>query len=197
MNKNFKIIIIEGNIGSGKSSLLELLRKRHKNIKTFEEDVCAWEPYFKLALKNKKHYYLLQKKILTHYLNIKTEIELLSRTENFNLFILERSAYSALHVFTKIALLNNVITQNEYGELNNLFELSKLKDTIILFINTSPTVCYERIKNRGRNFEQNINLHYLQQIHNMYDTCIFQYIIKGTGDTEQIYKKFIDIVKKL
>ena len=192
-----KIIVIEGNIGAGKSTLLDLLKTTNKKIKIFKENVNDWNPFFKLSGTNKKYYKLLQQKILTHYLNIKLDIKLLSIEQHYDYFIIERSAYSAIHIFTELAILNGWIKRNECKELYSLYNLSKLDAATFIHVNTSPIICHKRILMRNRQFEKNISIQYLNNINMQYEKIDYKYVINGNKTPKEILNCLLILLNKM
>ena len=62
-------VVIDGNIGSGKTHLIRLLKTKFSMIRVIEENVDEWEPYLKSFYENmQKNSLLFQMKVLEHHL---------------------------------------------------------------------------------------------------------------------------------
>ena len=67
-----------------------------------------------------------------------------------------------------------------------------------LYINTPVTECFNRIHQRNRSCEQNIDIEYLQDVENEYMTMQNRHLIEYTGSpgdvADRILKKLLEIV---
>ena len=107
------------------------------------------------------------------------------------IFITERSLYTDKYVFAKmlfdsgnIELVNYKIYLSWFDTFAEEFPVSK-----VIYVNTEPEICHQRIEKRSRTGETNIPLEYLQNCHkyhtNMLDTnsveciCKDQLILNG------------------
>jgi len=162
------IISLEGNIGIGKSTLLDNLEKYYddKNVIFLREPVDEW-----MKIKDSSgisilsHFYLDPQKYGCSFqlVVLKTMYELLSNTikENLNceLIICERSVLSSYHVFAKM-MLNEIefkIFESFYSQYNSLVPHK------VIYLDTSAKICSQRIEKRNREGEQNIDLVYLKK----------------------------------
>ena len=173
-----KIISIEGNIGVGKSTLIDNLETYYKNenienVIILREPVDAWT----LFVDSKDN-----EKILTKFYNdpkkfslsfqilvLKTILELLVETieknSNCKLIICERSILSSRHVFTKMIYDSSQMNELEYKIYESLFD-EWVNSTVftpskIVYLNITPAVSYERIVKRSRVGENVIELDYV------------------------------------
>jgi len=160
-------IIIDGNIGSGKSTIISnLMSNGHLAI---AEDVDRWAPYLKQFYGNMKLYSLsFQMKILQHHmLNIHTAYCNTSR-KIYPFKIVERSPLSCIHVFGQNLLNNNYISELDL-ELMVDYNLSfGWNAKQVIYIKTDPETCFNRINERMRPGES-IPLSYLQDIDKLYN----------------------------
>lgn len=179
------IVSIEGNIGSGKSTLVEKLKSIYAiddnsynfnvdNIIFLQEPVNEWED-----IKNENGntmlelFYKDQNKYAFSFQMMAyiSRLSLLKKTceENKNsIIITERSLFTDRDVFAKmlydekkISLENYTIYMKWFDTFINMFHISH-----IIYIDTSPNICFERIEKRNRNGESSIELSYLEQVHN-------------------------------
>ena len=170
---NNTIISIEGNIGSGKSTLFEKLKihfANNKNIIFVREPVDIWE-----SIQDENGTTILEKfyqdqikysfsfQIMAYI----SRINLLKETIKQNpdaIIITERSLYTDKMVFAKMLYDTHKIEYINYQIYLNLFDTFKNDFNVdnIIYIKTDPNICYNRILKRARNGENNISLDYLQ-----------------------------------
>tara|TARA_B100001758_G_C18414816_1_gene618709 strand:- start:1653 stop:2234 length:582 start_codon:yes stop_codon:yes gene_type:complete len=157
------IITIDGNIGSGKSSILNYLHKTLKNPVDLEP-VDSWQVYLNNIYNNKSNLFNFQVRIWLDRCWIQ------HNTENKNIFV-ERSPYFIKNCFIELAKKNNLITDVDY---NTLLDLHKKTDplwldNIYIYLKSKPDMCLTRIKKRNRQSENNITLEYLNDLHDLHE----------------------------
>ena len=189
-NEYFTIVSIEGNIGSGKSTLLERLRSEYKDnkyIRFLREPVDEWE-----KIKDKDGNTMLQKFYANQaeysfafqmmaYISrltiirenvrdimnaLKHDIES-GKTPKKYIMITERSLYTDKYVFAKMLYDQGMIEDVKYQIYLNWFD-EFAKDfpvNDVIYVNTDPKKCYERIHKRARVGEEVIPLTYLESCH--------------------------------
>jgi deoxyadenosine/deoxycytidine kinase len=178
------LITIEGDIGAGKSTLIDKLRTAHPDWHFIDEPVSTWvqlqtaegKNLLELFYDDKTRYsYTFQNcALLSRALNIKTTIDdwqkrcrLNPEEETKNVFITERCIETDYNVFAKML--------HDDGHLNlmewDLYKMwySFVKDQSyalsgIVYVNTPPEICQSRIHIRGRKGEDSIPLEYLQNL---------------------------------
>lgn len=157
------IITIDGNIGSGKSTILNYLHKNHK-IAIDLEPVEKWKIFLKNKYDNNNNIFNLQ-------LRIWLDRSWIQEKEDKVLILMERSPFFIKNTFILSAYLDNHITETEY---NILMELYNKTDNIwdcnkYIYLQSDPDKCIERIKIRGRECEKNITLDYINNIHELHE----------------------------
>ena len=185
----FKIVSIEGNIGSGKSTLLENLKQKyadHKHIIFLPEPVDDWE-----KIKDNegntmlKKFYANQEKYsfafqimayisrLTIFRKTVKDIKDNNNTTQY-IIITERSLYTDKHVFAKMLYDQGKIEDVCYQIYLNLFEefVNDFPISNVVYVNTNPEKCYERIHKRARDGEEVIPLAYLTDCHHYHEAFL-------------------------
>ena len=169
------IIYLEGNIGSGKSTLINFLQEyiEEKNI---DADVILEpvEEWMKTEDSNQKnilqHYYQDQKKFgfafqINALLSRVKKVEEQIKNSNKNVHFIERSIFTDKNVFLEANYQTGNITEIEYVIYHQWFDwiLSNFKHqpSGIVYLNTSAEICNERINQRNRSGEEGIPLDYL------------------------------------
>jgi len=183
MNNNNYYISIEGNIGSGKSTLLDYLKNYYKTdnkVIFVNEPVDEWE---KIKDENKKsileNFYLDQEKYSFPFQIIAfiSRLTILRKIyqENKNCIIIsERSLYTDKLVFAKMLHDDkkmDLMSYNIYLHLFNEF-INDFPVNHLVYVNTSSSICSERIVKRDRKGENLIKLDYLIKCHQYHEAMI-------------------------
>jgi deoxyguanosine kinase len=165
------LISIEGNIGSGKSTLVEYLKSLGKYI-FVDEPVNEW-----LTIKDNtgsnalECFYKNQKEnafcfqVLAYITRLKKLIDTVKNNSSNNIIITERSIETDRNVFAKMLYEDGLISSIEWETYNYWFDTFKevSKVDLIIYIKTSPDKCLERINIRNRMEESNIKTEYLEK----------------------------------
>lgn len=167
------VVSIEGNIGSGKSTIVEFLKQRFKDNKTIaflSEPVDVWrEIKDEHGVDLLTNFYKNQEKFsfqfqMAAYISRIAAITKLQENKEIKLIIVERSIWTDKNVFAKMLFDDGKITTIEYNIYLKWFdEFSKLiNHSLNIYIKTNPEVAFERVKKRNRSGET-IPLEYLQK----------------------------------
>ena len=159
----YKYISVEGNIGTGKTTLCELLARDYNCQVVLEE--FAENPFLKYFYENPARYAFT--------------VELFFMTERHKQLQHNLLKPSLFHEFTvsdylfwkSIIFARKTLEGDEYRLLQNLFHILNNNfpnPDILIYLHRSPAKLLELIKKRGRPFEQSIRLEYLQQIQDSY-----------------------------
>ena len=178
-----KIISIEGNIGSGKSTILNYLKDLYKDsieIIFLEEPVSEWS---KIKDKNNEtileKFYNNQKKysfafqMMAYISRLSILKETIAKYPNA-IIITERCLNTDRYVFAKMLYDDEKLEDVEYQIYINWFDhfsyLQKIQKTI--YLKTDPHTCYNRINKRNRDGESNISVDYLKSCHDYHENMI-------------------------
>jgi len=199
-----KLITIDGNIGSGKSTAMEAARKRYagnESVVFAEEPVSQWQ-----TITDKKGATILEKFYLdqTAYgfsfqmmayisrLSILRKIMRDAVTKGKNLIIIsERSLLTDKMIFARMLYDQGCIEEVDYqiyltwfDEFANDFPINHC-----IYIHTDPSICYERIHERARTGEEQIPLSYLEQCHRYHTEYVKPLPCLTLDGNENIKKK--------
>jgi len=178
------IFSIEGNIGSGKSTLVRVLSKNlhhisHTSVIYVQEPVSEWnnikDHYGKTILEKfyaDQHKYAFSFQMMAYI----SRLALLKRVikENPNaILITERSVFTDKEVFAKMLYDEGKIEEVNYQIYLQWFNefIEDIPITGLIYINTTPEKSKERVDIRARPGE-NIPLEYLKQCHNYHTKWI-------------------------
>ena len=169
------LISIEGNIGSGKSTLLEFFKNLKKdNIIFVDEPVNEWTTIKDSNGTNALQLFYENQEENSFWFQIMAYItrlrNLLNVLENHNdkIIICERSIYTDKYVFAQMLYDMSYIKEVEWITYLYWFDTFKNKTNLdlIIYVNTDPQECYNRINIRNRHEEKNkIQLDYLKRCH--------------------------------
>jgi deoxyadenosine/deoxycytidine kinase len=181
------IISIEGNIGAGKSTILEELKSRMSgspDIKFVKEPVDIWETVTdedgktileKFYENSKKYAFQFQVMALT------TRLSLLRNTIRENpdckVIICERSVDADKQIFAKMLYNDGIISYIDY-KIYCLLSTEHARDFIVdgyVYINADAEICHNRITKRSRTGESQIELEYLQKCKKYHDDWLENY----------------------
>ena len=175
---NFEIISIEGNIGSGKSTLMKNLKNYYKdntNVIFLKEPVDEWEKIKdangktileKFYEDQEKYSFPFQMMAYISRLNVlKHAIKSIpNMTDQKYIIITERSLYTDKCVFAKMLHDSGKIEDVNYKIYLNWFYtfLDEFPVHKLIYVQALPEICHNRITKRSREGEKNISLDYLQ-----------------------------------
>lgn len=198
MNNKKIFISIAGNIGSGKSSLTRLLAKRFNWVPYFES--VSDNPYLEDFYDNMSRWsFNLQIYFLAHRFKIHKEI-----IDKPNSVIQDRSIYEDVEIFAKNLHKLKRMSDRDYETYRNLFtEMTSYlqpPDVLVYLKSNIPTLI-RQIRIRGREFEKEIDINYLQELNYSYETWIHNYnlgkkLIIETDNLDFVHseKDFDDII---
>ena len=171
---------IEGNIGSGKSTLVQFLKRSFKNVIFLDEPVHQWNEIKDLSGETiLEKYYNNQKRysfsfqMMAYITRLSDLRKAFKNCEDNSIIITERCLSTDREIFAKMLYDDGKIEEIEYQIylrwFNEFIDNSFLSG--IIYVKTSPETCLTRIGIRGRKGE-NIPLEYLQGIHNYHENWI-------------------------
>ena len=189
-------ISIDGLIGSGKSTLIEKLKKKTDFV-LIPEPLDKWFQYKDVDGKNilEKFYndksrwgYTFQNvAFLTRVKALTDAIEKINQSFGVNdiikrilgipyILITERSILTDKYVFAQMLFDEGIINQLEFSLYNDWFvnHSPKIKFNNIIYVRTTVKNAVERIKSRGRMEEVNIPEKYLSDLETYHNKWLFK-----------------------
>jgi deoxyadenosine/deoxycytidine kinase len=176
-----KIFSIEGNIGSGKSTLINILRNENvnDNIVYLPEPVDTWK-----TIKDENNKTLLEKfyedkkkysfsfQMMAYISRISSLRNTIKKNSN-SVIITERSVLTDKNVFAKMLFDSNYIEKVNYDIYLRWFDEFTKDITIdyIIYVKTEPSICQQRTILRNRKGEH-IPLEYFKKCHKYHEEWI-------------------------
>jgi deoxyguanosine kinase len=156
---DIRFLVVEGNIGAGKTSLATMLSQEF-NAKLILEQF-ADNPFLPKFYRDRERYsFPLELTFLAdRYNQIKKE------AFNFDLF---HDLLIADYYFTKSAIFaRNTLKKDEYNLFRRIFDIifeTMPKPDLYIYLNSDVDVLMRNIEIRGRDYEQDIDPSYLENI---------------------------------
>ena len=179
------IVSIEGNIGSGKTTLIHELEKKLANMTSGKKYVFLREP---LDIWNsvrdndenilQKYYrepekYALPFQIMAYITFHQRLVDAIKDADENTVIICERSMESSCAIFAKMLRESGIIDEVNFQILLMFYEKMELIPVdAIIYLDTDVKTNIERIKKRARPGEENITLEYLENCRKKHEDWI-------------------------
>jgi len=201
---------IEGNIGSGKSTLVEILKQKFPRIIFLLEPVDVWN-----TIKDEKgetilsKFYADQDKYsfpfqMMAYISRISQLRKAIKENPDSIIITERSVHTDKNIFAKMLYDDKKIEQVNYNIYLKWFDefAEGIPSNGIIYVRTSPEKAFERVIKRNRKGE-NIPLEYLKNCHKYHEEWLSdkdnKLVLDGNTDFDfnvSEYNDWIETIKK-
>lgn len=167
-----RYIAVAGNIGAGKTSLVEFICKRFQ-VKPFFEPNDT-NPYLADFYRDMRTYaFHSQIYFLAHKFRLHRELE-----RNPGTVIQDRTIYEDAEIFAKNLFRSKCMSKRDYCTYRELYETIRqdLKPPeVMIFLRCSVRTMRKRIRQRGRDMEQQISVSYLRRLDSLYNEWLVSY----------------------
>ncbi len=195
-----KLVLVAGNIGTGKTSLAERLGERlgwrtafesvidNPYLGDFYNDMNAWSFHLQV--------YFLGHRAQQH----------LELVKDPNSAIADRSIYEDVKIFARALYQQGSLTERDFRSYQRVFQLiaDQLPEPdLLIYLIAPPEILLKRIEERGRKIESGISLEYLTLLDSFYDDWMRTFnlcpVLKiRSDDLDFVHKKgHLDTVAKL
>jgi len=169
------MFFLEGNIGTGKSTLLKKLED--EGIQVVYEPVDEWA-----SIKNKngknilEEFYANQARYAYTFQSIafRTHIKNIKHCDKNS--VVERSVFTHRNVFAKTCYENELMNELEWNDYISWFDwLSEefnIKPGGYIYLQADPKISYERITKRSRDGEGTITFDYINELHKKHEAWL-------------------------
>ena len=161
-------IAIAGNIGSGKTSLTEILCRRCDAKAYYEESNNPYLGDFYQDMKrwsfNLQIYFIGSR--------IRQSVEVLSDRGNV---VQDRTIYEDAHIFATNLHEMGLMSSRDFATYMKIFELSSNlipRPDLLIYLKASVPTLVSQIRKRGREYEMSIDADYLQRLNDKYNHWI-------------------------
>jgi len=199
--ENTRFIAIDGVIGAGKTSLATILAKRfHAGtiLEKFDENPFL-EYFYAEPVKYAFHtqiYFLLSR--------YRQQREI-AQFDLFNSRIVSDYLFYKDKIFAEINLNDDEFSL--YEKIYALIEREIPKPELVIYLQAVPEFLYKRIKQRDRDFEQEIEFNYISRLCEAYNAFFFHYtatpllivdvrgfdFVGNAGDVDLLCKEIADL----
>ena len=165
-------IAVAGNIGSGKTTLTRLLAKNY-----------GWKPHFEDVDDNpylNDFYEDMQRwsfNLQIYFLNSRFS-QIVDIRRKGDTVIQDRTIYEDAHIFAPNLHIMGLMSTRDFNNYLNLFNLmSSLiqPPDLLIYLRANVPTLVSQIQKRGRDYEKNIRLDYLQRLNERYEAWIETY----------------------
>lgn len=165
-------LVVAGNIGVGKSTLVQFLHER-----------LGWEPYYEAVVDNpyladfyadmprwafQSQMFFLTRRLHAHH-------QLLSQP---GVVVQDRSVYEDAEIFARNLFLQGRMSERDYATYADMYEVLKLflpPPHLVVYLQASVETLMRRIELRGRAYEKNIEPAYLEELNTLYQEWTSQF----------------------
>lgn len=151
--KNF-IISISGLIGSGKTTVIDLLKSRKPALEFFPENVEEWRFLTPFYTDKKRYSLLFQLDLLTRFQELR----------KYGFVISERTPSDSRFIFAECLFRDGFLTKTEWKLYNDAYAIQALEPNVVIYLNLDVDQALKRIATRKRPGEDAIDINYLQKL---------------------------------
>jgi len=174
------VVSVEGNIGSGKSSMLKCFENMSETVTTVPEPVDEWcdlnghnllhklyEDPGRWSFQFQSYIQLTRLRLLKSPTNKGSSVKLLERS-------IQNNRFCFLELAKRQGSLSNPELSVLYSWYDFLDQKMGLDLDLIVYLRSDPSISYERMKNRNRDEESEVPLEFITSLHNVYEDWLIE-----------------------
>ena len=169
-----KYIAVSGNIGAGKSTMVDFLCRRYELTPYFEPN--EENPYLEDFYKDMPRW-SLESQVYFLAAKFKLHMELESRPLNV---LQDRTIWEDAEIFAENLYQQQIMSERDYRTYRLLYETMRAQirpPDLMIYLRCPVRTVRKRIAMRGREMERNIPTSYLKRLHNLYEAWIARYTL--------------------
>ena len=198
MSSGVSLVAVDGSIGVGKTSLARLLAQ-HLGAKLIEENVED-NPFIERFYEDMGAY-SLQAQLVFLMNRYKQQLSL-SQKELFSELTIIDYIFARDKIFAHVNLSDEEL--GLYGRIANELETKLIRPDIVVYLQASSDVLFERIQRRGNAMERTISKDYLETLNEAFNHFFFNYsetplLIVNTDRMDFVNdeRQFHDLVQRI
>jgi deoxyadenosine/deoxycytidine kinase len=185
-----RIICVEGNIGSGKSTALEAVRAARPDLVVVPEPVDEWGDLLDAFYANPSEWgFCFNLRVLASFARNRPTVDDA---------VYERSPSACRHVFGQILYNDGHMTPRAWDLFKGFADDLGWEPDAYIYVHTPVDTCFERIQQRGRDCEaRGISKEYLARIEFQYENMVRFTLtpvvrVDGTLPPHEIAQRIVD-----
>jgi len=168
--RELRFIAIEGVIGAGKTSLTKVLANKMHAGTIFEE--FEENPFLtKFYADPKKYAFHTQMYFLMSRYRKQREI---AQIDLFNSRVITDYLFVKDRIFAEVNLSEEEFAL--YDKIYAILAVDVPRPDLVIYLQAGPEALYKRIRQRGRQYERDIDFEYIERLCEAYNTFFFHYI---------------------
>jgi deoxyadenosine/deoxycytidine kinase len=176
-----RYVIVEGNIGAGKSTFLRIIKDR-LSLPIIFEPVDKWQVVADGQNLLEKFYSDTNRWAYTFqsyaFITRIFALEQALKKDYDTCHVLERSIYSDRYCFAKNCYEQGIMSRLEWQLYQEWFAwLTDHRMSLpigFIYLRATPDICYQRLIKRGRLEESPVSVDYLEQLHEKHDAWLLK-----------------------
>lgn len=191
-------ISIEGNIGSGKSSVITRICQTLR-LPVFLEPIDEWHEWLSQFYKDPERWGMS--------FNLKVLMSYHKWRNNTFPAIYERSPLSNRYIFSQLQYDQGKMSKLELDLFDQVYRQLAWFPDYVIYIQTDPKTSMERMVRRARGCESTVPLTYLEAVHNKYEDLLVKntviqsvpkvFVVDGNNTAEEVYEKVVTIINDI
>jgi deoxyadenosine/deoxycytidine kinase len=169
MSEKGKNIVIEGPIGVGKTSLVNLLSKKFSARRVLE--AAEDNPFLKHFYTDTKRY-AFQTQLFFLLSRYRQQMEL-AQQDLFQQNVVCDYLFDRDKIFAYLNLDDNELAL--YEQIYSLLKARVIVPDVVIYLQASTEILLERIKRRGREYEKHMSKQYVEELNQAYNYFFFHY----------------------
>lgn len=185
---------LQGNIGAGKSTVLNHLRAAFPAAEVFPEPVHEWADVLPLFYAKPAEWALaFSLRVLLSFAKIKDSAA-------GGLAIVERSPLANRHVFTQLLYNDNTMNREEWELFKEYSDELGWTPDLLVHVHCPTETCLERVQTRARPGEDAIDIQYLKRIEFQYENMM-RYVtcpvvrVDGSGTSPDVAREVEGVIR--
>jgi deoxyadenosine/deoxycytidine kinase len=180
------IVGLEGNIGAGKTTVLdEIIRHHNNDVDCVYENLKSWCNIPSAKYSNKTYNalenmysnprkYFVTFQALVNSMRTRDIFNVLNNDNCRRILLSERDAFSGLNFFAPLQESYGNLTDYDASILTSILDnmvdiFPKATADLLIYLRATPNLCQERLKKRNRPEESDIGISFLENLHSIHE----------------------------